>query len=115
MLQENLQISGLVRAVGVELEPKAPYIVAKFAASLFVATLSVATTGAQVVTGQLGSAEATTTIDGKQLPAPRHAEQQWQQEPANSAEGDPKDVQSVAEELNFGNNCELQNQKKLRS
>src|SRR5450755_3394059 len=26
--------------------------------------------GAQVVTGQLGSASATTTIDGKQLPAP---------------------------------------------
>jgi hypothetical protein len=58
MLQENMQISRLVRAVRLELEPKAPYIVARFAASLCVAALSVATTGAQVVTGQLGSAEA---------------------------------------------------------
>jgi hypothetical protein len=58
MLQENIQISGLARAVRVELEPKAPYIVARFAASLCVAALFVATTGAQVVTGQLGSAEA---------------------------------------------------------
>jgi hypothetical protein len=68
MLQENLQISRLVRAVKLGLEAKDPYIVAKFAAILFVAALSIA--GAQVVTGQLGSADATTTIDGKQLPAP---------------------------------------------
>jgi arylsulfatase A-like enzyme len=40
------------------------------AALLFAATLSVATAPAQVVTGQLGSADATTTIDGKQLPTP---------------------------------------------
>jgi hypothetical protein len=58
MLQENMQISRLVRAVRVELEPKAPYIVARFATSLCVVALSVAATGAPVVTGQLGSAEA---------------------------------------------------------
>jgi hypothetical protein len=51
MLQENMQISGLARAARVELEQKASYIVAKFAASLCVAALS-------VETGQLGSAEA---------------------------------------------------------
>jgi hypothetical protein len=58
MSRENLQISGLTREVKVEQEPKAPYIVAKFAASLCVAALFVATTGAQVVIGQPGSAEA---------------------------------------------------------
>ena len=58
MLEENLQISGLAREVNVELEPKVPYIVAKFAASLCVAALSVAATGARVVTGHLGSAES---------------------------------------------------------
>ena len=37
---------------------------------LFTATLSVATAAAQQVTGTLGSASATTTVDGEQLPAP---------------------------------------------
>lgn len=41
-----------------------------FAVFLFTATLSVATAAAQQVTGTLGSADATTTVDGKQLPAP---------------------------------------------
>ena len=40
-----------------------------FAALIFSVTLSVATAAAQVVTGQLGSPNATTTVDGKQLPA----------------------------------------------
>jgi hypothetical protein len=41
-----------------------------FGVFLFTATLSVATAAAQQVTGPLGSASATTTVDGKQLPAP---------------------------------------------
>jgi hypothetical protein len=40
-----------------------------FAALIFPVTLSVARAAAQQVTGTLGSASATTTVDGKQLPA----------------------------------------------
>jgi hypothetical protein len=45
-------------------------ILSFFAALTFPVALSVATATAQVVTGQLGSPDATTTVDGKQLPAP---------------------------------------------
>jgi arylsulfatase A-like enzyme len=41
-----------------------------FAVLIFPVTLSVAAATAQEVTGQLGSPSATTTVDGKQLPAP---------------------------------------------
>ncbi len=44
--------------------------VGKAVAFLFAATLTVAPAAAQQVTGQLGSADATTTVNGKQLPAP---------------------------------------------
>ena len=40
------------------------------ASFLFAATLAAASAAAQQVTGTLGSPSATTTIDGKQLPAP---------------------------------------------
>ncbi|MET0544018.1 MAG: sulfatase-like hydrolase/transferase [Variovorax sp.] len=43
--------------------------VAKFAVSLLTAAMLATPTGAQVVTGTLGSPSATTTIDGKQIPA----------------------------------------------
>jgi arylsulfatase A-like enzyme len=45
-------------------------VVTKAAAVLLVATLAVAPAVAQVVTGVLGSPDATTTVSGKQLPPP---------------------------------------------
>src|SRR5271170_723562 len=52
------------------MKPRETRIVAAIAAFLVVAILAVAPAVAQQVTGQLGSASATTTVDGKQLPAP---------------------------------------------
>ena len=46
---------------------------AAIAVSAFVLMLHSSTSIAQQVTGQLGSPSATTTIDGKQLPAPNPA------------------------------------------
>ncbi len=46
------------------------FLLGEAASFLIAAALSVVPTAAQQVTGKLGSADATTTIDGKQLPAP---------------------------------------------
>ena len=48
-------------------EPREIGVVAAAAAFLLTAMLAVAPAGAQQVTGTLGQADATTTIDGKQL------------------------------------------------
>jgi hypothetical protein len=45
-------------------------IFAQGAAYLLAAAIITGPINAQVVTGTLGSADATTTVDGKQLPAP---------------------------------------------
>jgi arylsulfatase A-like enzyme len=51
-------------------EPRQIGVVAAVAAFLLAAALAVAPAAAQQVTGTLGQADATTTIDGKQIPSP---------------------------------------------
>ncbi len=51
-------------------QPERPRALATASAFFIIAFLAVARSGAQQVTGELGSPSATTTIDGKQLPAP---------------------------------------------
>ncbi len=53
-----------------KLEPRGTGVAAAVGALLLAATLGVAPAAAQQVTGTLGSPDATTTIEGKQLPPP---------------------------------------------
>ena len=53
-----------------KLESRNIGVITEAAVFLLAAALTVAPVGAQVVTGTLGSANATTTVEGKQLPAP---------------------------------------------
>jgi arylsulfatase A-like enzyme len=57
-------------ATNVSYESRRTGFIAEGTALFFIAALSVATAGAQVVTGTLGSPSATTTVNPKQLPAP---------------------------------------------
>src|SRR5690349_21812927 len=50
--------------------PRATAVGAELAAALLAATLAVVPVAAQQVTGVLGSPSATTTVNGRQLPAP---------------------------------------------
>jgi hypothetical protein len=51
-------------------EPREIAVIAEMAVFLFAAMLTVAPVAAQQVTGTLGEPSATTTINGKQIPAP---------------------------------------------